>query len=310
MKKITDLSTQKVMATIVKWGTQVVFLISIIILSYLSFVDTFKVKPNLKNIGILSIVSAVLSWLVWDSSYTSTYEKTMSKDRLNEEYSVHRRFYHARRGWKYNDLQTYIRNYNRNFLEQWKIDVEDITGRSFENIEAEPYKGHDHKFLIWRVKHHVYPKSGIKTPKDLQYVLSVNSNDGKKIKVHKAETLHSVYRIKKIFSAATSMLFAASVTTTFIQDGWRSAIFTLIMSITFLFFSYFFGSLQGAKGGRIKLATAEEVSELLEEWKNEAPSEEPYVQHQVAIEEHEVVSLPVHKETTEPELHSTVIEIN
>ena len=71
MKKVNDLSTQKVMTTIVKWGTQIVFLISIVIVAYLSFVDDFKIKPSLKNVSILSAVAAVLNWIVWDSWYTS-----------------------------------------------------------------------------------------------------------------------------------------------------------------------------------------------------------------------------------------------
>lgn len=137
MKKVNDLSTQKVMTTIVKWGTQIVFLISIVIVSYLSFVDDFKIKPSLKNVSILSAVAAVLNWIVWDSWYTSMYEKSITLDRNNPEYSVHRRYYNARKGWKYNDLQNCIRNYNRNFVEQWKVDVEDITGRTIAEIESE-----------------------------------------------------------------------------------------------------------------------------------------------------------------------------
>lgn len=283
MKKVNDLSTQKVMTTIVKWGTQIVFLISIVIVAYLSFVDDFKIKPSLKNVSILSAVAAVLNWIVWDSWYTSMYEKSITLDRNNPEYSVHRRYYNARKGWKYNELQDCIRNYNRNFVEQWKADVEDITGRSIADIESGGYRHHDHKRLIRKIKKHAYPKSGIKTPKDMLYVLSVNASDSMKLHIHKAEHYHAFGKFKKAFSSVLSMIFAASIAVSFIKDGLQEAMFTLLLMIAILFSSLFFGAMAGAAGARMKLATCEEICELLEEWKNVPPSEEPFATHQLAV---------------------------
>lgn len=285
MKKVNDLSTQKVMTTIVKWGTQIVFLISIVIVAYLSFVDDFKIKPSLKNVSILSAVAAVLNWIVWDSWYTSMYEKSITLDRNNPEYSVHRRYYNARKGWKYNELQNCIRNYNRNFVEQWKADVEDITGRSIAEIESGGYRHHDHKRLIRKIKKHAYPKSGIKTPKDMLYVLSVNASDSMKLRIHKAEHYHVFGKFKKAFSSVLSMIFAASIAVSFIKDGWQEAMFTLLLMVAVLFSSLFFGAMAGAAGARMKLATCEEICELLEEWKNVPPSEEPFAKHQIAVPE-------------------------
>lgn len=234
---------------------------------------------------MISLVALVLNWVVWDSWYTSTYEKSLFQDRIKKEYSVHRRYYHARRGWKYNELQNHIRQYNINFVKTWETDVEDITGRSIESIRTEPYKGHDHKLLIHKIKHHNYPKSGIRTPKDLLYVLSVSGSDSMKLDVHKAERMHSVGRVKKLITSALSTLFAASIAVNFVKGEFESAALTLLINVAILFTSLFFGAMSGAKAAKVKLSIAEEVSEMLEEWRDTPPSEEPYVEHKVFVEE-------------------------
>lgn len=43
--------------------------------------------------------------------------------------------------------------------------------------------------------------------------------------------------------------------------------------------------MSGAKAAKVKLSIAEEVSEMLEEWRDTPPSEEPYVEHKVFVEE-------------------------
>lgn len=284
-KAMSEFSTQKIVSNIIRWGTQIVFLVSLAILSYLSFVDSFEIKPSLRSISMISLVALVLNWVVWDSWHTSTYEKSLFQDRTNKEYSVHRRYYHARRGWKYNELQNHIRQYNINFVKTWETDVEDITGRSIESIRTEPYKGHDHKLLIHKIKHHNYPKSGIRTPKDLLYVLSVLGSDSMKLDVHKAERMHSVGRVKKLITSALSTLFAASIAVNFVKGEFESAALTLLINVAILFTSLFFGAMSGAKAAKVKLSIAEEVSEMLEEWRDTPPSEEPYVEHKVFVEE-------------------------
>lgn len=282
-KRIGEFSTQKLISNVIKCGTQIVFLISLAILSYLSFVDSFTIKPSLKTIGIISVIGIVLNYVVWDSWYSSNYEKSLLQDRLNSEYSIHRRYYHARKGWKYEELQKYIRDYNRNFTKQWEIDVEDITGRTVEDIRNEPYRGHDHKLLIYRIKKHIYPKSGIRTPKDLLYILSVSGSDTMKIDVHEAEHMHTKGRITKFISSVLSMFLAASIAIEFVQGDIYSAIFTFIINVAILFMSLFFGAMSGAKAAKVKLSTVEKISELLEEWRNEPPFEEPYKEHSVYI---------------------------
>lgn len=305
VKKTAESSTQKIVSGIIKWGTQIVFLVSLVVLSYLSFVDSFKIKPSLKSISMISLVALVLNWVVWDSWYTSTYEKLLLQDKTNKEYSIHRRYYHARRGWKYNELQQYIRRYNINFVKTWETDVEDITGRSIEDIRNGPYKGNDYKHLIHKIKHHNYPKSGIKTPKDLLYVLSVSGSDTMKIDIHKAEKLHTAGRISKLIKSALSTLFAASIVVNFVDSDWQSAALTLLINIAILFSSLFFGSLSGAKAAKVKLALAEEVSEMLEEWRNVPPSEEPYTEYKVFAEE--VKSKPIVEKVEEKQ--QGIIEI-
>lgn len=305
VKKTAESSTQKIVSGIIKWGTQIVFLVSLVVLSYLSFVDSFKIKPSLKSISMISLVALVLNWVVWDSWYTSTYEKLLLQDKINKEYSIHRRYYHARRGWKYNELQQYIRRYNINFVKTWETDVEDITGRSIEDIRNGPYKGNDYKHLIHKIKHHNYPKSGIKTPKDLLYVLSVSGSDTMKIDIHKAEKLHTAGRISKLIKSALSTLFAASIVVNFVDSDWQSAALTLLINIAILFSSLFFGSLSGAKAAKVKLALAEEVSEMLEEWRNVPPSEEPYTEYKVFAEE--VKSKPIVEKVEEKQ--QGIIEI-
>lgn len=289
-KKVTSLNTANVVNKIVSWGSKIIFVISIVILAYLSFVENFKINPSVRNITSIALIAMVLNYIVWDSNYKSNYIRALDNDLNNSNYSVHRRYYNARKGWQYNELQIRIRMYNKDFIKFWIQDVEDICGRTEEEIVKGKYFGHPYKSYIWRLKHRKYPKSGIKTPKDLLNILSVGSSGTMKMDVHKAERYYTANSLKKIIKSLLSTGLAGALIYDFIKSNWEEALLKVLLNTAILIMSLFFGSLAGINGGKMKLATAEEVSERLEEWKNKPASEEPYSKVTVNIP---VIDLPI-----------------
>lgn len=275
-EKIGKFSSQAIVSAIMKWGAMILFVLAIIVLAYLSFVNDFTINPSVRNISTIGLVALVLNWLVWDTYYRSNYDKILLQDIESTEYSVHKRYYFARKGWKQKELQLKIRKYNEDYREAYIQDIEDLTGRSREEIISEPYKGNDHKILIWRLKHRKIPTSGIKSSRELMSILQVGSSGNSKINVKKAEHYHSIHRLSKALTAFLSAGLTASLVYDFITDGYEGALLKLLLNIVLLFCSLIFGSLAGIKGAKIKLSIAEEVSELLEEWKNEEPTVVPY----------------------------------
>lgn len=274
-------------------GSSLLFAVAVLILAYLSFVKSFQIQPSWQTMTVIGVVTLVMNWLIWDTKYKDEYEKVLQLDKNNKDYCIHKRYYEARRGWKYNDLQDKIRQYNKDFLKAWLNDVEDITGRTIKEIEEGPIKGMPHKHLIVRIKKKLYPKSGIKTPRDLLYILSVGKADSMKIKVKAEETYHTTGRINKIFTSMLGAILSASFVFEFIDGNWWNVILRIIITVVFLFMSFFFGAIAGQKGGKLKLSTAEEVSEKLEEWKNIKPSQEPYLEKEVIKVEENKETLPV-----------------
>lgn len=283
MKKITNFSTQKLMTKIMAWGTTLLFLAALGVMAYLSFVTNIEINPNIRNITVVALVALVLNYIVWDSRYKADYDKAMTADILNEKYSIHRRYYFARKGLKQTEVQAYIRQYNKDYTQAWLDDVVDETGRTIEEIVNEPYKGHDHKLLIWKVKHHKYPKSGLKRSREVLSVLNVSGSDGMRIDIKKSEHQHATGRIKKLITSMLSTFLAASLAVNFVQGDLTSAFLTLLLNVVILFSSLFFGALAGMKGAKVKLATAEQISELLEEWRKQPPKEEPYQEPVIAL---------------------------
>lgn len=276
MRKITNFSTQKLITKIMTWGTTLLFLAALGVMAYLSFVTNIEINPSIRNITVVALVALVLNYIVWDSRYKADYDKAMAADIFNEKYSIHRRYYFARKGLKQTEVQAYIRQYNKDYVQAWLDDVVDETGRTIEEIVNEPYKGHDHKLLIWKVKHHKYPKSGLKRSREVLSVLNVSGSDGMRIDIKKSEHQHAAGRIKKLITSLLSTVLAASLVVNFVQGDLTSAFLTLLLNVIILFSSLFFGALAGMKGAKIKLATAEQISELLEEWRKQPPKEEPY----------------------------------
>lgn len=313
-KKITNFSTQKLITKIMTWGTTLLFLAALCVMTYLSFVTNVDINPSIKNITLIAAVALVLNYIIWDSRYKAEYDRSLTADVLNEKYSIHRRYYFARKGLKQTEVQAYIRQYNKDYTQAWLDDVVDETGRTIAEIENEPYKGHDHKLLIWKVKHHKYPKSGLKRAREVLSVLNVGGSDSMKINLKKAEHSHTAGRISKIVSSLLSTLLAASVTVNFVEGDLSSAFLTLILNVVLLFVSLFFGTISGAKAAKVKLSTAEIVSELLEEWRKQPPKEEPYqelsivMNSDVQVEKQQVVDNNIRQSV--PTTHSSsVIEI-
>lgn len=294
MANVDRFGGQRILNGIISWGTRIFFILAIIVCSVLSFVQRFDITPDIRKITTMALIAAVLNWLVWDSYYRSQYEKILTADVNNKQYCIHKRYYDARKDWKYKDLQDKIHQYNKDFEEAWEKDVEDVTGRTIAEIKSGPYKKQRHKILIWRIKHHRYPKTGLRTPNDVLYILSVGKADSMKIRVKAEEHFHAIGRMQKFIMLALGALLVASLSYEFISGDWMQAIVTLILQIGMMFMSLFFGAMSGINGGKLKLSTAEIVSERLEEWKNSKPSQEPYQ----TIEEVETINKSESKSAT------------
>ena len=258
--KLSNISSHKVVSKIIKWGSQILFILSLAIMVYLSFVDDIGLTVNLQRLTTIGIIGVVLNALVWDSYYKKNYEAVMQEDVSNSEkgkYSIHKRYYFARKGWKQVPLQTAIRQYNRNYIKAWIMDIEDRCGRTEQEIIKGPYKKNSHKWLIYRLKHRVYPTSGIKTPNDLLCLLDVSISNSMRIDVRQAEHFAMKYRLLKLITSVLSVALAASIVVTFLNDGWETAIITLLLNVIILFSSLFLGACLGTRGAKIKLSTVE-----------------------------------------------------
>lgn len=273
---ISRFSTNRLISKVLSCGVWIMLIAAICVLAYMSFVDTFYFSPSVKSITTFGLISLALNISLWESFYENLYNKQLVFDMSNKEYSIHKRYYLARKGWKYTDLQKCVRQYNIDFRDAWLKDVEDITGRTIDDIRKGRYHKNTHKFLIYKIKHNKYPSTGIKTANSLLYILSVGKSGGMKIDVKESEKFHAK---KFIFKAITSFLMSflvASFAYEFITGGYLSAALKLVMTIVMICFSVFLGAMSGYKAAKTKLSTAEVVSEKLEEWRNAIPEEVPY----------------------------------
>ena len=313
MKKLSNISSQKLISQILRWGTQIIFASAIVVMAYLSFVENVNINFDLRKLTTIAIVGIALNYIVYNSYYRKNHEIVIQTDLLNADngkYSIHKRYYFARKGWKDGELRDAIRAYNQTFVKSWKQDVEDVCARTEEEIVNGPYKGCDHKLLIWRLKHHRYPKSGIRGPKDMLYLLSVSSADSMKFKPRAAEHYGTINKLSKLITSVLSMALAASITVDFLQGQWATALITLLLNIVILFSSLFVGSIAGMKAGKMKLATVEEACERLEEWKNVKPSEEPYMSQTIVTPLSIAGPIKVEKkEPVETNIQKNVVEL-
>lgn len=296
--KLSNFSTQRLIGTILRFASIIVFILAAIILIYLSFIDSINISPNVRNITIIAAISIILNLVVWEMYYKDGYNKIMNQDINNENYSIHKRYYLARKGFKYDELQTYITKFNEKFRNAYIKDCEAVTGRTESEIVSGRYKGNSNKIIIWKLKHRKYPKSGLRTPRDVLQVLNVGTSGKMQINLRKAEHTHLFSFGTKIVTSIAGMLLAASVVIEFIGGDWASALFRLLLYIAILFTSLFTGIIIGTKSARIKLSIAEEVSERLEEWKNETPIEVPYKEKIENITSDDIVKTSDEKTST------------
>lgn len=277
--------------SVLKYGSIILVIISVIILALLSFVTNIQFSPKIQNVAIFTIIALVLNCVIWDMFYKDQHSKVLSKDidaAHESKYSVHKRYYDARKGFTQQQLRVNIRTYNQELVQSWLDDIEDITGRKINDtldangevidvgIKNGGYKGNSHKFLIWRVKHHLYPKSGIKYPRQLLDMLDVHKSDSMKINTSAAKKYHISHMITKVFTSLCGSFLGASIVYEFIADDWETAIIKLAINILLIAMSIFLGSVSGIKGAQIQLSSTEEVCELLEEWKHKSPEIDKY----------------------------------
>ena len=274
----------------------ILFVCSAGVIGYFSFVDTFNINPNRNDITIITAALAVINWVIWDTSYKNGYNKTLNEDIDNKAYSIHKRYYLAKLKWTQKTLQERVSQFNKEFRETCIEEVEAITMRTKEEIKAHPYKGYSHKLLIWRIKHEHFPKSGIKRARDISYLLSTGTASRMQIKLKAAEHFYAQKLSTKMIKTTVFAVCAASLAYTFITDGWHDAILKLLLCLFMLFSSLIFGTFSGIKGANIKLNIAEEISEKLEEWKGVIPTEVPYKDIDIDIEEN------VKEEIVEPKI--------
>lgn len=289
--KLLSFNMNTFLHSILKYGSIILVVISVIVLALLSFVTNIQFDPELRNVTIVALVALVLNCMIWDIFYKDQNAKVLSNDvnaAANNKYSVHKRYYDARKGFTQQQLRAGIRKYNQDFVQSWLEDIEDITGRKIEDtldaignvvdvgIRNGRYKRNSHKFLIWRVKHRLYPKSGVKSPRQLLNMLAVGKSDTMKMHTSAAKIYHTSHRISKIFTSLFGALLGASIVYEFIADHWETAIIRLVINVLLIAMSIVFGSISGIKGAEIQLASTEEVCELLEEWKHEPPLVEKY----------------------------------
>lgn len=284
MRATSKYSIQYILAQLLKWSSSIILGGSVVILSYLSFVDEFIINPNLRNVTIIAIIAAILNWIIWDANYRNSFNRILVEDCGNTQYSIHKRYYIARRGWDRETLQQRITQYNKNYRDSWIKEVEDVTGRKEKDIREGIYKGNSHWVYIYRIKRRIYPKSGLRNPRDLLQALSIGGVKSGKIYTKASETHYRLGMSKKVLSSILSTLLAASLMYEFITENIANTLLKLLMMVSMLFVSFIFGAISGMKGARIKLSVAEELSELLEEWKGEKPNEVPFDENEVVNE--------------------------
>jgi len=275
--RISKFSSDALIMVFFKFGAGIVFALALAILAILSFVNDIQITSELRNASLIAFVSLILNYFVWETYYKVNYDKVLQSDLKNEKYCIHRRFYNARKGYSYKSLQENIKTFNKDFKLAWIADVEELTGRKEQDIVNEGYKKHTNKILIFRLKHKLYPKTGIKSPKDLLRVLSVGGSGKYQYDFKRSEKMHSGTRLMKLINSAIFIFLIASVAIDFITGNLYSALYKLLLNVAMLFCSLFTGSTLGIKSAKIKLSCAEDAAELMEQWKNLLkPTEEPF----------------------------------
>ena len=290
-----------VLGKVIAWGAYFVVIGAILILAYLSFIETFKFTLDWKTIGIFSGATVLLSWTCWNVFYHKQYEKLMDEDIKQQslgEYSIHARYYNATKDWKDVDLQKAIDDFNDEYTRKWLNWVEKTTGFPIKTckqkvvdpitkeeeivevkgIEDLPYKGFKHKRLMWLIKNHKYPQSGYKTSMELTSLFSYQDANFNKRNLRADKKFYLSKSMSKLVISVLIIVTGASLIPEMIQGEYWSAVLKLCLAIGTLLSSVFMGAMTGVRGARLKLSVVEDACCDLERWAEKKPLIEPYVE--------------------------------
>lgn len=291
-------NTNYVLGKIIGFAAYLVLIGSILVLTYLSFIETFKFTPDWKTVTIFAAASVVLSWICWNTFYHKQYEKLMDEDieqHAKDKYSIHKRYYDASRNWTDAELQIAIDKFNDEYTEKWLRWVEKTTGVPIETtkekyidengkeqvetilgIKDRPYKGFKHKILMWRIKNHKYPKSGYKTSMELLSLFSYQDANFNKRDLRADKKFYMSHTSTKFFTSVLLIVTGASLIPEMVQGNYWAAVLKLILAIFSLCSSVIMGAMNGVRGARLKLSIVEDACADMERWANTKPVLSPY----------------------------------
>lgn len=295
-----------VLSRIINYAAYLIVLASILVLTCLSFVETFNFDYDWKTITIFAVATVILSWTCWNTFYHKQYEKLMDEDieqQSKKNYSIHARYYNASKDWTDAELQIAIDKFNDEYTDKWLRWVEKTTGVPIETkkevyndngkeeiktilgIKERPYKGFKYKRLMWRIKHHKYPKSGYKTSMELLSLLSYQDANFNKRDLRADKRFYTVRSLKKLFSSILIIFVGASLIPEMIDGSYWSALLKLVLALVTLMTSILMGAMTGIRGARLKLSIIEDACMDMERWADKkpvlSPYKEPIVQSQI-----------------------------
>lgn len=288
-----------ILTQVVTLGAYIILIGSILVLTYLSFVERFEFSLDWRTLGIFSGATVALAWACWNIFYRKQYEKIMSDDINQQElnkYSIHSRYYMAVKDWSDADLQIAIDKFNDEYTEKWLRWVEKKTGKPIETIKEVytdpdtfeetviettgikdlPYKGFKHKILMWRIKNHKYPESGYKTSMELMSLFSFQDANFNKRNLRADKRFYVSNSIKKLLISILMIVTGASLLPEMIDGEIWAAVLKLALAIGSLLSATFMGAISGVKGARLKLSVVEDACSDLERWAEKKPVLAPY----------------------------------
>ncbi len=299
-------SVNSILSKIITYSAYIILSFSILILVYLSFIETLGIEPDWRILTLFTIATVLLAWNCWSMFYKKHYEEIMQEDvdkQETKQYSIHSRYYVAVKDWNDTDLQLAIDKFNEEYTARWLRWVEKTTGvpiESCDKVEVDEngnpklddngqpiivhvkgikdlrYKGFYHKIIMWRIKHHVYPKSGYTTAMELMSLLSYQESNFNKRNLKADKQFFTSHAITKFISLLLSVTIVATIIPTMIQGEYWTAILRLIFAIFTVVSSVLTGAINGVKGARLKLSVVEDAASDLERWAGKKPLLEPY----------------------------------
>ena len=268
-----------ILSQLLNFAAYIILVASAVILIYLSFVQTLKIVIDWVTLGVFAGATVLLSWINWNSFYRKQYEKLMADDiAQNEkgEYSIHGRYYNAIKDWTDDDLQKQIDKFNEEYIKKWLRYVEVVTGEDIETIKTLPYRKFKHKILMWRIKHHVYPKSGYKTSMELMSLFSFQDSNLNKRHLKGDKHFYIRHSIMKLIWSTLFTVIGASIIPEMIHGEIWEAVLKLMIALGSLIAAVIMGATNGIRGARMKLSTVEDACSDLEHWAGKKPLIAPY----------------------------------